>query len=67
MILGFIEQAVARSTHECGHSGDDWGGIPVMILFGGYCQLPSIGNAGATHIPQVNKNSIVKGMHAITQ
>jgi hypothetical protein len=34
IILGLVEQAVARSAHECGHSGEDWGGIPVMILFG---------------------------------
>jgi hypothetical protein len=33
IILGSVEQAVARSTHECGHSGEDWGGIPVMIFF----------------------------------
>jgi ATP-dependent DNA helicase PIF1 len=31
IILGLVKQAVARSAHECGHSGEDWGGIPVMI------------------------------------
>jgi hypothetical protein len=50
IILGLVEQAVARSAHGCGHSGEDWGGIPVMILFGDDYYLPSIGN-------QLNKNS----------
>jgi hypothetical protein len=31
IILGLVEQAVARSDHECRHSGEDWGGIPLMI------------------------------------
>jgi hypothetical protein len=34
IILGLFEHAVARSVHECGYLGEDWGGIPVMILFG---------------------------------
>jgi hypothetical protein len=33
IILALVEQALARSAHECGHSGEDWGVIPVMILF----------------------------------
>jgi hypothetical protein len=44
IIIGLVEQAVSRSAHECGHSGKDWGGIPVMILFCDDYQLPSIGN-----------------------
>jgi hypothetical protein len=58
---------VVRSAHECGHSGEDLGGIPVMVLFGDDYQLPSIGNSGATDIPQLNKNGGVKGLHDITQ
>jgi hypothetical protein len=27
MILGVVEQAVARAAHECGHSSEDWGGF----------------------------------------
>jgi hypothetical protein len=54
IILGFIEQVVARTAHERGHSGEDWGGIPVMELFGDDYQLPSIGNGGATNIPQLS-------------
>jgi hypothetical protein len=55
------------SVHECGHSGEDWGRIPVMILFGDDYQLPSIGNGGATNIPQLNKNSGTRGLHDMTQ
>jgi hypothetical protein len=67
IILGLVEQAVARSAHECGHSGEEWGGILVMILFGDDYQLPSIGDGGATNIPQLNKNSGTKGLHDMTQ
>jgi hypothetical protein len=61
------EQAVTRSAHKCGHSSEDWGGIPVMILFGDDYQLLSIGNSGATHIPQINKNISTEGIHDMTQ
>jgi hypothetical protein len=67
IILGLVEQAVARSVHECGHSGEDWGGIPVMIFFGDVYQLPSIGNGGTTNSPQLNKNSGTKGLHDTAQ
>jgi hypothetical protein len=67
IILCLVKQAVGRSAHECGHSGEDWGGIPVMILFGYDYQLPSIGNGGATNIPQVNTNSGTKGLHDMRQ
>jgi hypothetical protein len=67
IILGLVEQAVARSVHECGHSGQDLGGIPVMVLFGDDYQLPSIGNSGATYIPHLNKNGGTKGLHDMTQ
>jgi hypothetical protein len=67
IILGLVEYVVARSAHECGYSGDEWGGIPVMILFGDDYQLPSIGNQGGTHIPQINKICSMKGMHYMTQ
>jgi hypothetical protein len=66
IILGWVEQTVARSAQECGHSGEDWGGIPVMVLFGDYYQLPSIGNGGATNIPQLNKNDGTNGLHDMT-
>jgi hypothetical protein len=58
---------VARSAHECGHSVDDWGGIPVMVLFGDDYQLLSIGKSDATNITQLNKNGGTKGLHDMTQ
>jgi hypothetical protein len=67
IILGLIEQAVAWTANECGYSGEDWGGIPVMVLFGDDYQLPSIGNGGATNITQLNKNAGTKGLHDMTQ
>jgi hypothetical protein len=67
IILGLVEQALARSAHECGHSGEDWGGILVMILFGDDYQLPSIGNGGATNNPQLNKNIGTKGLRDMPQ
>jgi hypothetical protein len=67
IILGFVEQVVARSAHECGHSGEDWGGITVMFLFDDDYQLPSIDNGGETNIPQLNKNGGTKGLHDMTQ
>jgi hypothetical protein len=66
IILDLVEQAVARSAHECGYSGEDWGGIALMILFGDDYQLLSIGNGGATTIPQLNKNIGTKGLHDMT-
>jgi hypothetical protein len=66
IILSLVEQAVARSAHECRNSGEDWGGILVMILFGDDYKLPPIGNGGATKIPQLNKNIGTKGIHDMT-
>jgi hypothetical protein len=45
----------------------DWDGIPVMVLLGDDYQLPSIGNSGATNIPQLNKNVDTKGLHDVKQ
>jgi hypothetical protein len=67
IILGLVEQELARSAHECGHTLEDWGGIPLMILLGDDYQLPSIGNGGATNIPQLNNNIGTKGLHDMTQ
>jgi hypothetical protein len=67
IILGLIKQAVARTSHECGHSGENWGGIPVVVLFGDDYQLPSIGNGGATNISQLKKNGGTKGLCDMTQ
>jgi hypothetical protein len=57
IILALVEHAVARSAQECGHSGEYWGGITAIILFGDDYQLPYIGNGGTTNISQLNKKS----------
>jgi hypothetical protein len=38
-----------------------------MILFGDDYQLPTIGNGGATNIPQLNKNSGTKILNVMPQ
>jgi hypothetical protein len=38
-----------------------------MVLFRDDDQLPSIGNSGATNIPQLKKNGGTKGLHDMTQ
>jgi hypothetical protein len=56
-MLGLVERSVAQTAHECGHSDEDWGGIPVVVLFGDDYQLPAISADGATKIPQIYRNS----------
>ena len=67
MILGLTEKAIARTAHECGHSSEDWGGIPVIVLFGDDYQLPAIGDLGATNIPQLNNKTSSKGINDMKQ
>jgi hypothetical protein len=33
-IVALLEEAVAKTGHECGHAREDWGGLPVVIIFG---------------------------------
>jgi hypothetical protein len=67
MILGLAEKAVARTAHECGHSSECWGGIPVIVLFGDYYKPPAIGDPGATNIPKLNNKTSSKGMNDTSQ
>ena len=41
-LLGATEINVSKTAHGCGHSDEDWGGIPIIIIFGDDYQLPSI-------------------------
>jgi hypothetical protein len=34
LIFGLTEMAAERTSHEVGHSSEDLGWIPVMVLFG---------------------------------
>jgi hypothetical protein len=33
-IVALLEEATAKKAHECGYARKDWGGIPVVIMFG---------------------------------
>jgi hypothetical protein len=67
MILGLAKKSVARTSHECRHSSEDWGGGPVMDFFWDDYQLLAIGYSGATNIPQLHNNKSSKGMNGMTQ
>jgi hypothetical protein len=42
-IVAFIEEAIEKTSHECVHTREDWGGLPVVIMFGDNYQLPAMG------------------------
>jgi hypothetical protein len=65
-ILALLEEAISKTAHECGHAREDWGGFPVVIMFGGDYQLPSMGKPGATIIPIISTKN-TKGHHYMTQ
>ena len=41
-VIGATEINVSKAAHGGGHSDEDWGGIPIIIIFGDDYQLPSI-------------------------
>jgi len=49
-LIGALEQNVAKTAHECSHANEDWGGIPVVVLFGDDYQLPPVRVKGAFSI-----------------
>jgi hypothetical protein len=65
-IVALLEEAVAKTGHECGHAREEWGGLPVAIMFGDDYQLPALGKPGATSIPIISTNN-TKGHHDMTQ
>jgi hypothetical protein len=67
LIAGVAAKAFARTAHECGHSSENWWGIPVIFLFRYDNRLPAIGDLGAASIPQLNNNKSSKGMNNMTQ
>jgi hypothetical protein len=42
-VFGTAERNVKEMAHNGGHDTEDWGGIPVVLLFGDDYQLPPIG------------------------
>jgi hypothetical protein len=65
-IVALLEEAIAETAHECGHPREDWGGLPVIIIFGDDYQLPVMGKPGATSIPVINTKN-TKGHHDMTK
>ena len=41
-VLGSAEANISSTAHNLGHESEDWGGIPVVVIFGDDYQLPSI-------------------------
>jgi hypothetical protein len=64
--VALLEGAIAKTAHECGHAREDWGGLPVVIMFGDDYQLPAMGKPGSTSIPIINTKN-TKGYHDMTQ
>ena len=46
-VLGAAETNVSAAAHNFGHESEDWGGIPIVILFDDDCQIPPTLAAGA--------------------
>jgi hypothetical protein len=40
MLLGQTELNIKETVHNGGHDTEDWGGIPVVAIFGDDYQLP---------------------------
>ena len=60
-LLGLLESRVAATAHECCHSNESWGGIPIVILLGDDYQLPPQ-EPGAFYIPKSyisSKNNLI--------
>jgi ATP-dependent DNA helicase PIF1 len=46
-VLGSAELNISTTAHFGGHETEDWGGIPVVVIFGDDYQLPPPGTNGA--------------------
>jgi hypothetical protein len=46
-LIGATEQTMAKTAHECSHANEDWGCVPVVVLFGDDYQLPPVIVKGA--------------------
>jgi hypothetical protein len=49
-LLGTLEGNVWNTAHEVSNVNQGWGGIPVVVIFGDDCQLPSVACNGATAV-----------------
>jgi uncharacterized protein (DUF1697 family) len=55
-LFGATENNISQTAHGCGHSHEEWGGIPIVVIFGDDYQLPSI-EAGAFDCFNANRIS----------
>ena len=61
MLLGQTELNIKETVHNGGHDTEDWGGIPVVAIFGDDYQLPPPVYPGAfVSFEQKNKNKTVQ-------
>ena len=45
-----LQKLARQAAHNFGHDNEDWGGKPVVILFGDDHQLPTVVHAGAFYV-----------------
>jgi PIF1 helicase. len=57
-VLGAAEMNISNTAHNFGHESEDWGGIPVVVIFGDDYQLPSI-EPGAIDCFTTSKNETI--------
>ena len=57
-VLGAAEMNISSTAHNFGHESEDWGGIPVVVIFGDDYQLPSI-EPGAIDCFTSSKNEVI--------
>jgi len=57
-VLGSAEANISCTAHNFGHDSEDWGGIPVVVIFGDDYQLPSI-EPGAFDCFNSSKNETI--------
>ncbi len=55
-VFGTAERNVKETAHNGGHDTEDWGGIPIVILFGDDYQLPPIGLGAIDSFRNQGKN-----------
>ena len=61
-VLGTCEVHARKTAHNFGHENEDWGGIPVVILFGDDYQLPPVIHAGAFNVFKAPKGGKYSAM-----
>ena len=63
-ILGAAETNASATAHGMGHDNEDWGGIPIILMFGDDYQLPPSMSSGAFDTVSVSPRLGAKGTGA---